>query len=134
MKIVLGVGEVTETVTVSGQATLLKLTDTTVAHGHDGEVLEVLPVHMSFFIRQSTVLIDTLPGVSFRETWDGGQGIIHGVGGDGPHGNPIGYSTDGLRWPRLVGQLGGLFKMYSSCHSYRQNLLGQIFLSLLLRL
>ena len=39
-----------------------------------------------------------------------------------------------LRWPRLVGQLGGLFKMYSSCHSYRQNLLGQIFLSLLLRL
>ena len=95
MKIILGVGEVTETVTVSGQATLLKLTDTTVAHGHDGEVLEVLPVHMSFFIRQSTVLIDTLPGVSFRETWDGGQGIIHGVGGDGPHGNPIGYSTDG---------------------------------------
>ena len=39
-----------------------------------------------------------------------------------------------VRWPRLVGQLGGLFKMYSSCHSYRQNLLGQIFLSLLLRL
>ena len=39
-----------------------------------------------------------------------------------------------LRWPRLVGQLGGLFKMYSYCHSYRQNLLGQIFLSLLLRL
>ena len=39
-----------------------------------------------------------------------------------------------LRWPRLVGQLGGLFKVYSYCHSYRQNLLGQIFLSLLLRL
>ena len=39
-----------------------------------------------------------------------------------------------LRWPRLVGQLGGLFKVYSDCHSYRQNLLGQIFLSLLLRL
>ena len=39
-----------------------------------------------------------------------------------------------LRWPRLVGQLGGLFKMYSYCHSYRQKLLGQIFLSLLLRL
>ena len=30
-------------------------------------------------------------------------------------------------------QLGGLFKVYSDCHSYRQNLLGQIFLSLLLR-
>ena len=29
-----------------------------------------------------------------------------------------------LRWPRLVGQLGGLFKVYSDCHSYRQNLLG----------
>ena len=39
-----------------------------------------------------------------------------------------------VRWPRLVGQLGGLFKVYSDCHSYRQNLLGQIFLSLLLRL
>ena len=39
-----------------------------------------------------------------------------------------------MRWPRLVGQLGGLFKVYSDCHSYRQNLLGQIFLSLLLRL
>ena len=39
-----------------------------------------------------------------------------------------------VRWPRLVGQLGGLFKVYSYCHSYRQNLLGQIFLSLLLRL
>ena len=39
-----------------------------------------------------------------------------------------------LRWPRLVGQLGGLFKVYSDCHSYRQNLLGQICLSLLLRL
>ena len=39
-----------------------------------------------------------------------------------------------MRWPRLVGQLGGLFKVYSYCHSYRQNLLGQIFLSLLLRL
>ena len=41
---------------------------------------------------------------------------------------------DPVRWPRLVGQLGGLFKVYSDCHSYRQNLLGQIFLSLLLRL
>ena len=30
----------------------------------------------------------------------------------------------GVRWPRLVGQLGGLFKVYSDCHSYRQNLLG----------
>ena len=27
-----------------------------------------------------------------------------------------------LRWPRLVGQLGGLFKVYSDCHSYRQDL------------
>ena len=42
--------------------------------------------------------------------------------------------SEKLRWPRLVGQLGGLFKVYSDCHSYRQNLLGQIFLSLLLRL
>ena len=33
----------------------------------------------------------------------------------------VGYD---LRWPRLVGQLGGLFKVYSDCHSYRQNLLG----------
>ena len=32
--------------------------------------------------------------------------------------------TSILRWPRLVGQLGGLFKVYSDCHSYRQNLLG----------
>ena len=41
------------------------------------------------------------------------------------------YVFETLRWPRLVGQL---FKVYSDCHSYRQNLLGQIFLSLLLRL
>ena len=27
-----------------------------------------------------------------------------------------------VRWPRLVGQLGGLFKV--DCHSCRQNLLG----------
>ena len=27
-----------------------------------------------------------------------------------------------LRWPRLVTQLGGLFKVYSDCHSYRQDL------------
>ena len=32
--------------------------------------------------------------------------------------------TAELRWPRSVGQLGGLFKVYSDCHSYRQNLLG----------
>ncbi len=44
------------------------------------------------------------------------------------------YPKSLVRWPRLVGQLGGLFKVYSDCHSYRQNLLGQIFLSLLLRL
>ena len=31
-------------------------------------------------------------------------------------------------------QLGGLFKVYSGCRSYCQNLLGSIFLSLLLRL
>ncbi len=95
VNIVLGVGEVTDTVTVSGQAQLIKTTDTTVGHSQDAEVLEVLPVHMAFFIRQSMALIDTMPGVIYRETWDGGKGIIHGVGGNGPHGNVIGYNTDG---------------------------------------
>ena len=46
----------------------------------------------------------------------------------------ISYEAYGEMARRLVGQLGGLFKVYSDCHSYRQNLLGQIFLSLLLRL
>ena len=34
----------------------------------------------------------------------------------------------------VCGQLGGLFKVYSSCRSSCQNLLGSIFLSPLLRL
>ena len=34
----------------------------------------------------------------------------------------------------VCGQLGGLFKVYSGCRSSWQNLLGSIFLSLLLRL
>ena len=95
VNIVLEVGDVTETVTVAGQATLVKMTDTTVAHAQDSEVLEVLPVHMSFFVRQSMVLINTLPGVIFKPTWDGNKGTIHGVGDNGPQRNPIGYNTDG---------------------------------------
>ncbi len=95
VNIVLEVGDVTETVTVAGQATLIKTTDTTVAHAQDSEVLEVLPVHMSFFVRQSMVLINTLPGVIFKPTWDGNKGTIHGVGDNGPQRNPIGYNTDG---------------------------------------
>ncbi len=54
VNIVLAVGDVTETVTVSGQAQLIKTTDTTVAHQHDAEILEVLPVQMDFFVRQLT--------------------------------------------------------------------------------
>jgi hypothetical protein len=95
VNIVLAVGQVTETVTVSGQASLIKTTDTTVAHQQDAEMLEVLPVQMNFFIRQSMTLINTLPGVIFRPTWDGNKGTIHGVGDEGPQRNPIGYNTDG---------------------------------------
>ena len=95
VNIVLAVGQVTETVTVSGQAQLIKTTDTTVAHQQDAEMLEVLPVQMNFFIRQSMTLINTLPGVIFRPTWDGNKGTIHGVGDEGPQRNPIGYNTDG---------------------------------------
>ena len=93
--VVLSIGDVTETVTVSGQAQVIQTTDTTVAHAQDAEVLEVLPVNMQFYVRQSMVLINTLPGVIYRPTWDGNKGIIHGVGGDGPHRSPIGYNTDG---------------------------------------
>ena len=64
VNIVLSVGEVTETVTVSGQASLIKMTDTTVVHQQDAEMLEVLPVQMDFFVRQSMTLINTLPGSS----------------------------------------------------------------------
>ena len=39
-----------------------------------------------------------------------------------------------LRWPRFVGQLGGLIKVYSSCRSCRQNPFASISLPLLLRL
>ena len=94
VNIVLAVGDVTETVTVSGQAQLIKTTDTTVAHQHDAEILEVLPVQMDFFVRQSMTLINTLPGVIYRPTWDGNKGTIHGVGDEGLR-NPIGYNTDG---------------------------------------
>ena len=40
------------------------------------------------------------------------------------HPTPQRFNPRILRWPRLAGQLGGLFKVYSDCHSYRQNLLG----------
>ncbi len=95
VNIVLVVGDVTETVTVSGQAQLIKTTDTTVAHQHDAEILEVLPVQMDFFVRQSMTLINALPGVIYRPTWDGNKGTIHGVGDEGGIRNPIGYNTDG---------------------------------------
>ena len=95
VNIVLAIGDVTETVTVSGQASLIKTTDTTVAHQHDAEILETLPVQMNFFVRQSMTLINTLPGVIYRPTWDGNKGTIHGVGDEGPQRNPIGYNTDG---------------------------------------
>ena len=39
-----------------------------------------------------------------------------------------------VRWPRFVGQLGGLIKVYSSCRSCRQNPFASISLPLLLRL
>ena len=39
-----------------------------------------------------------------------------------------------LRWPRFVGQLGGLIKVYSGCRSCHQHPFGSIFLPLLLRL
>ena len=39
-----------------------------------------------------------------------------------------------LKWPRFVGQLGGLIKVYSSCRSCRQNPFESISLPLLLRL
>ena len=80
VNIVLSVGEVTETVTVSGQASLIKMTDTTVVHQQDAEMLEVLPVQMDFFVRQSMTLINTLPGVIYRPTPGGNKGTIHGVG------------------------------------------------------
>ena len=39
-----------------------------------------------------------------------------------------------VRWPRFVGQLGGLIKVYSGCRSCHQHPFGSIFLPLLLRL
>ena len=39
-----------------------------------------------------------------------------------------------VRWPRFVGQLGGLIKVYTSCRSCRQNPFASISLPLLLRL
>ena len=39
-----------------------------------------------------------------------------------------------VRWPRFVGQLGGLIKVYSSCRSCCQNPFASISLPLLLRL
>ena len=44
------------------------------------------------------------------------------------------YLSLALRWPRFVGQLGGLIKVYSSCRSCRQNPFASISLPLLLRL
>ncbi len=93
--LVLQVGEVTQTITVSGQATLIQTTDTTVAHAHDAEILETLPVVMNFWVRQSMAMINTLPGVIYRDSWDGNKATIHGVGDEGPQRNPIGYNTDG---------------------------------------
>ncbi len=55
--------------------------------------------------------------VEVDETWVGGR-----------------TRGEGLRWPRFVGQLGGLIKVYSSCRSCRQNPFASISLPLLLRL
>ena len=75
--------------------------------------------------RTGTILVEagTLPldvigrAANFTGMWRAGAAGAEGwtyAAGDGIE----------VRWPRSVGQLGGLFKVYSDCHSYRQNILG----------
>ena len=93
--VVLQVGEVTETFTVSAESPVVEKTDTRTSDAQLAETVEFLPLQVTGSARRSLDFLGTLPGVQYQGTSSASGTIVHGIGDAGPHRNAVTFNIDG---------------------------------------
>lgn len=92
LEVVLSVGELTETVTVTDELPPVDFSRTTAGAAQTSETISNLPLQVAGSSRRSLDFLATMPGVTYVPN---SGAIVQGTGDAGPHRNAVMFSIDG---------------------------------------